>query len=108
MKKLLSDKDISFDMTHAIEEESDSKNIKGHKMHVENPRKWMKNHNLIKNEMFLLYSALYYVGKRGHFYTIRVFFLNQRSCFLPSYLINFLLSSVNIYLGSYPSYMFLL
>ena len=32
MKKLLSDKDVSFDMTHAIEEESDSKNIKGHKM----------------------------------------------------------------------------
>ena len=28
MKKFLSDKDASFDMTHVREEESDSKNIK--------------------------------------------------------------------------------
>ena len=28
MKKLLSDKDSSFDMTHIKEEESDSKNVK--------------------------------------------------------------------------------
>ena len=41
MKKLLSDKDTSFDMTKAREEKSDS-----------------------KNGMFLLYSALYYVGEK--------------------------------------------
>ena len=29
MKKLLSDKDFSFDMTHVREEENDSKNVKG-------------------------------------------------------------------------------
>ena len=65
-------------------------------MYVENPEKGMKNHGLSKNGMFLLYSALYYVGKRGHSYTIRVFFLKERPCFLPSYLINFLLFSPNI------------
>ena len=63
MKKLLSDKDFNFDITHVREEESDSK-VKGHKMYVENPRKAMKNHGLSKNGMFLLYSDLYYVGKK--------------------------------------------
>ena len=52
--------------------------------------------------MFLLCSAFYYVGKRGNSCTIRVFFLKERPFFLPSYLINFLLSSPPIYLGSYP------
>ena len=71
-------------------------------MYVKNPEKGMKNHYLSKNEMFLLSSALYYMAKRGHSYTIRVFFLKKRPCFLPSYLINFLFSSPNIYLGSCP------
>ena len=68
---------------------------------MENPRKGMKNHGLSKNGMFLLCSNLYYVRKRGHSCTIRVFFLKERYCFLPSYLINFLLSSPNVFLGSY-------
>ena len=51
----------------------------------------MKNLGLSKNRMFLLCSALYYVGKRGNSCTIRVFFLKERPYFLPSYLINFLL-----------------
>ena len=71
-------------------------------MYVETPRKWMKNHSWTKNGMFLLCSALYCVGKRGHSCIIRVFFLKEISCFLPSYLINFLLFSIDIYLGSYP------
>ena len=71
-------------------------------MYMENPRKGMKNHGLSKNGMFLLYSDLYYVRKRGHSHTIKVFFLKEMSCFLHSYLINFLLFSPNIYLGSYP------
>ena len=71
-------------------------------MYVENPRKGMENHSLSRNGMILLYSNLYYVRKRGHSRIIRVFFLKERSCFLHSYLINFLLSSPNIYLGSYP------
>ena len=36
--------------------------------------------------MFLLCSALYYVGKKGISCTIRVFFLKERPCFLPFYL----------------------
>ena len=75
---------------------------KGHKMYVENPRKWMKHHVLNKNGMFLLYSALHYVRKIGDSCTIRVFFLKERPCFLPFYLVNFLLSFLKIYLGSYP------
>ena len=70
-------------------------------MYVENPRKGMKNHGLSKNGMFLLCSALYYGGKSGNSCTIRVFFPKERHWFLPSYLINFLLSSQKIYLGSY-------
>ena len=52
---------------------------------------------------FLLFSALYYVERRGNFYTIRVFFLKRKTLFsIYSYLINFLLSSQKIYMGSYP------
>ena len=69
---------------------------------MENNRKWMKNHGLSKNGMLLLCYALYYVGKRGNSCTIRVFFLKERPCSLLSYLINFILSSLKIYLGSYP------
>ena len=75
-------------------------------MYVENPKKRMKNHG------FLLCSALYYMERRDNSYTIRVFFFQRetirvtssfkgRPCFLPSYLINFLLSSQDIYSGSY-------
>ena len=39
MKKLLGDKDASFDMTYVREEESDSKSVEEHKMYIENPRK---------------------------------------------------------------------
>ena len=70
-------------------------------MYVETPRKGMKNLGLSKNRMFLLCSALQYVGKRGNSCTIRVFFLKERPYFLPSYLINFLLFSQKIF-GSYP------
>ena len=63
MKKLLCDKDSSFDMTLEKEEESNSKNIKGHKMYVENSSKCMKNHGLSKNGTFLLCLDLYYVRK---------------------------------------------
>ena len=62
----------------------------------------MNNHGLSKNEMFLFCSDLYYVRKSDHSYIIRMFFLKEWHCFLPSCLINFLLSSPNIYLGSYP------
>ena len=61
----------------------------------------MKNHGLSKNGMFLLCSNLYYVRKIGHSCIIRVFFLKERHCFLPSYLFNFLLSSPKYLLG-YP------
>ena len=71
-------------------------------MYVENPRKGIKNHGLSKNGMLLLYLALYYVGKRGISCAIRVFFFKEIPFFLPSYLINFLLSSQKIYLSSYP------
>ena len=40
--------------------------------------------------------------KSGNSCTIRVFFLKEKPYFLPFYLINFLLSSLKIYLGSYP------
>ena len=63
----------------------------------------MKNHGLSKNGMFLLCSDLYYVRKRGHSCTIRVLFLKERLCFLPSHLITFLLFSLYIYLRSYPN-----
>ena len=63
--------------------------------------KGMKNHSLSKNGMFLLHSDLYYVRKRGNSCIIRVFFLKERPCFLPSYLVNFPLSSPTIYLGLY-------
>ena len=101
MKEFLSNKDTSFDMTKAREEESDSKNVKRHKMYMKNPRKGMKNHGLNKNGMFLLCSTLYYMGKEVTLVQ-RMFFLKERPCFLPSYLINFLLFSLKIYLGSYP------
>ena len=39
MKKLLGEKDASFDMTHVREEESDSKSVKRTQVYVENPRK---------------------------------------------------------------------
>ena len=53
MKKLLSDKDASFDMTHVREGESDSKSVKGHKMYMENPRKGTKKSTVLsKNGMF--------------------------------------------------------
>ena len=57
MKKLLSDKDASFDMTYVREEESDSKSVEEHKMYIENPRKWIKKKkkktmDLSKNGMF--------------------------------------------------------
>ena len=61
--------------------------------------KGMKNHSL--SGMFLLHSDLYYVRKRGNSCTIRVFFLEERPCFLPSYLVKFPLSSPTIYLGLY-------
>ena len=104
MKNLLSDKDTSFDMTKVREEESDSKNLKRIQDIRGKPqeRDKKKNHGLSKNEMFLLCSAFYYVGKRGNSCTIRVFFFKERPCFLPSCLINFLLSSQKIYLGSHP------
>ena len=54
MKKLLSDKDASFDMTYVREVESDSKSVEEHKMYIENPRKWIKKKtmDLSKNGMF--------------------------------------------------------
>lgn len=71
MKKLLGDKDANFNMTYVRKEESDRKNVKGHKMYVENPRKGvenprkgMKNNNFSKNGMFFLCSDLYYVRKK--------------------------------------------
>ena len=69
---------------------------------MENPKKGKKNHGLSKNGIFFLCSSLYYVGRRGNSYKIKVFFLKKKPCFLPSYLINFLLSSQKIYFGSYP------
>ena len=42
------------------------------------------------------------MGKSGNSCTMRVFFLKEKPYFLPFYLINFLLSSLKIYLGSYP------
>ena len=69
-------------------------------MFMENPKKGMKNHNLSKNVLALLSFVLY--GKRGNPCTIRMSSLKERPCFLPHFLINFLLSSQKIYLDSYP------
>ena len=62
-------------------------------MYVENPRKGMKNYGLSKNGMFLLCLDYIMSEKMSILYNKGV---------LPSYLINFLLSSQKIYLGSYP------
>ena len=102
MRKFLSDKDSNFEVTHVREEESDGKNVKRDTRYTWKTLKGMKNHSLSKNGMFLLCSDLYYVRKRCHTCTIRMFFPKERPYFLHSYLINFLLSSPNIYLGSYP------
>ena len=70
MKKLLSDKDSSFDITHVREEESDSKNVNRDTRYTWKTLKGMKNPSLSKNGMFLLYSDLYYLRKRCHTCTI--------------------------------------
>ena len=64
MRKLMSDKNASFDIIMSGEEESDYKNVKWNKMSIENPRKGMKNHSLSMKESFLLCSALYCMEKR--------------------------------------------
>ena len=61
-------------------------------MYVENPKEWIKNHDLNKNTTFLLSSACIMYGKEINF-TIK----------LPFSLINSLLSSQNIWLGSCPN-----
>ena len=70
-------------------------------MYEENPKKGMKNHNLSKNVLALLSFCIICkevvtLVQKG------CFSLKERPYFLPSYLINFLLSSQKIYLSSYP------
>ena len=61
-------------------------------MYMENPKECIKNHDLSKNTTFLLSSACIMYGKEINF-TIK----------LPFSLINSLLSSQNIWLGSCPN-----
>ena len=77
-------------MTLEKEEESDSKNMKGHKMYVENPREGIKNHSLSKNRMFLLFSNCIMYVKRSLLYNKGV---------LASYHLNSLLSSLKYLFG---------
>ena len=72
MKKLLSDKDASFDMTYVREEESDSKSVEEHKMYMENPRKWIKkkkkkNHGF-EQEWNVLRDLVFYLPILSTFY----------------------------------------
>ena len=77
-------------------------------MYVENPSKWMKNHSLSKNGMFLLCSDLYYVKKRGFSCTIRVFLLKENP-FLLSYQLSTLFSQISTWVLTLKyNYMFLL
>ena len=80
-------------MTLEKDEESDSKNIKGREMYVKNPKKWIKNHGLSKNGMFLLCSNCIMYQKRSLLYNKGV---------LASYHLNFLLSSLKYLLGFLP------
>ena len=91
MKKLLGDKDPSFDMTHVREEESDSKSVKGHKMYMENPREGIKKPWFEQERNILARLNLYYVLE-GEQFTIK----------LPFFPNNSPLSSQNIWLGSCP------
>ena len=73
MKKLLSDKDASFDMTYVREEESDSKSVEEHKMYIENPRKWIKkkkkNHGF-EQEWNVLRDLVFYLPILSTFYSL--------------------------------------
>ena len=72
MKKLLSDKDASFDMTYVREEESDSKSVEEHKMYMENPRKWIKkkkNHGF-EQEWNVLRDLVFYLPILSTFYSL--------------------------------------
>ena len=62
----------------------------------------MKNHGLGKKESFLLYLALYCMEKEVTLVQYGCSSFKERPCFLPHFLINFLLSSQKIYLDSYP------
>ena len=79
MKKLRSDKNVSFDIQISREKESVYENPKWQWMYVENPKKGMKNHSSSKRESLLLFSALYYVGNKSISCTIRVFFLKRET-----------------------------
>ena len=101
MKKLLSDKDSSFDITHVREEESDSKNVKRDTRYMWKPQerdektRFEQELNVLAMLKFVLYE------EKRSLLSVRVFFLKEIPYFLHFYLINFLLSSSNIYLGSY-------
>ena len=69
MKKLLSDKDASFDMTHVREGESDSKSVKGHKMYMENPRKGTKKIHGFEQEWNVLRDLVFYFSILSTFYS---------------------------------------
>ena len=71
MKKLLSDKDASFDMTYVREEESDSKSVEEHKMYIENPRKWIKKKNHgFEQEWNVLRDLVFYLPILSTFYSL--------------------------------------
>ena len=70
MKKLLSDKYASFDMIHVREEESDSKGVKGHKMYMENPRKWIEKNHGFEQELNVLRDLVFYIPILSTFYSL--------------------------------------
>ena len=59
MRKLMSDKNASFDIIMSREEESDCKNVKWTQDVREKPQERDENHGLSKKESFLLCLALY-------------------------------------------------
>ena len=84
MRKLMSDKNASFDITKSREEESDRKNIKGTQDIRGKPQKrdekpWFKQERII----LALFSLVLY-GKRGNPCTIRMFFLKRETLFSTS------------------------
>ena len=102
MRKLVSEKNASFDITKSREEESDSKNVKGTQDVHGKPQKRDEKPRFEQERIILALFSFVLYGKRGNRCTIRMFFPKRETFFQPHYLINFLLSSQKIYLGSYP------
>ena len=70
-------------------------------MYVENPRKRDEKPQFEQEWNVLAPFRFVLCEEKRSLLSVRVFFLKERPYFLLFYLINFLLSSSNIYLGSY-------